>query len=367
MTKEQKAVSDRIRLSGGFKNFRLEALFRKEKAQTTAMKIRAFFVLYAVVYSCFAVLAPNHELRFAGGALAASQALNLLRLPRKTARLNLLTGFASVLFFGFALFYALFAGGMHPLFYLGLLVPFLLLEMPLKFIAGVTLPPFLAVLLITGTGNAAVGILLFIIGAVYYIVSSYMRRSYFLHQRRENAGAAAHPAQHPAGNGSGKDPLTGLASLGAFLEKAETLLKGSPAENDSFMLVFDIDGFEKINKTHGLETGDMLLKGTAQRLRSIVGSSGITAKTGGGEFAVFLADETEKTAKGMAEKIRVNIENSRWKTPKSEATVTVSAGLALVCPEGTESAADVFYKAREAMFTAKTNGRNRVVFHSTEC
>lgn len=364
MTKEQKAVADRIRLAGGFKNRRLEALFRREKAKTSAMKVRLLFALYAVVYSFFAVSAQAQEMRLAGAVSAVLSAACVLRLPVKPSRMNILAGTAVFIFFVFFLVNALYTGEMHPAVYAGLIIPFLLIEIPLKTLVYITLLPFFAVKLITGTGIAAAALLI-PAGALFYVISSYMRRSYFLHMRRGQAGAGAAHSVTTAGNGSGKDTLTGLIGLGAFLEKADAQLQGKPAENDSFIIVCDIDGFEKINNAYGQETGDMILRTAAHRLRSLVGPADLIARTGGGEFSVFLADETEETAKNLAERLRVNMENSIWKTRKSDAAVTLSAGVALVCPEGVQGAADVFHKAREAMFTAKANGRNRTAFYDS--
>ncbi|QAR32522.1 GGDEF domain-containing protein [Geovibrio thiophilus] len=368
MTKEQKAVSDRIRLSGGFKNRRLEALFRREKAGVTIMKMRLFFTLYAVMYSVYAASAQPPEVRIAGALLAVLSAVCVLRLPKKPARANILSGTSVLVFFVFNLLYSFLVGETHPLIYAGLLVPFIFPEIPLKTLIYLTLLPFFTLKWLTGAGSGLAAVLIIFAGTVFYVITSYMRRSYFLHMRRESAGERTGHFAQAAGNGSGKDLLTGLKTLDTFLEQADSLLKGKPAENDSFIIVCDIDGFDKINRAHGQEAGDMILQGTAQRLRSMVSPADIIARTGGGEFSVLLADETEATAGKLAERIRINIENSRWKTPKSESMVTVSAGIAIVCPEGTENAADVFYKAREAMFTAKANGRNRTAFYSSgEC
>jgi diguanylate cyclase (GGDEF)-like protein len=362
MTKEQKAVSDRIKLADGFKNKRLEALFRREKMKATAMKTRLFFAVYAIMYSYFAAFSQFSEVRAAGAAMAVLSVVFVIRVLRRISHLNYLTGGGVLLLFVFCALSALSSGKMPLILYAGIILPFLLLEMPLKALIYLTVLPFTALIFITNTGSALLAVFLELSGICIYTIYGYMRRSYFLHMRREKAGQRSSQTIKSAGNGKGKDTLTGLITLGVFLELAEKIME-TPSKNDSFMIVLDIDGFEKINRAFGQESGDMILKETAQRLKSLISPADLLARTGGGEFALLLADETEKHAKGLTERIRVNMENSRWKTQKSEAVVTISAGIALVCPEGMESAADVFHKAREAMFTAKSHGRNRIAMY----
>jgi two-component system cell cycle response regulator len=84
----------------------------------------------------------------------------------------------------------------------------------------------------------------------------------------------------------------------------------------------------------------------------------VVARYGGEEFLVVLADAPPEEAVAIAERLRVALEKTPVPTGQSEASVTVSIGLAIT-PVGV-SAGEAVAAADTALYRAKALGRNRV-------
>jgi diguanylate cyclase len=82
------------------------------------------------------------------------------------------------------------------------------------------------------------------------------------------------------------DPLTGLPNRTAFIAGLRAALD-DPASHPVAVALLDLNDFKEVNDTHGHETGDRLLIGCAERLRTITPASGLVARLGGDEFALF--------------------------------------------------------------------------------
>src|SRR5262249_37387071 len=91
------------------------------------------------------------------------------------------------------------------------------------------------------------------------------------------------------------DPLTGLLNRSAFAEAVDLRLAGEDGARLS-ILYLDLDGFKEINHTRGHQTGDELLVCVGERIRAVIGQSGVLARLGGDEFALMLAAVSEKDA-----------------------------------------------------------------------
>ena len=82
------------------------------------------------------------------------------------------------------------------------------------------------------------------------------------------------------------DPLTGLANRTAFLGALDRAL-GDPRNHPVAVALLDLNDFKDINDTHGHDTGDEVLRHTADRLQHAVAES-MVARLGGDEFAAFV-------------------------------------------------------------------------------
>jgi diguanylate cyclase (GGDEF)-like protein len=123
------------------------------------------------------------------------------------------------------------------------------------------------------------------------------------------------------------------------------------------ILVFDVDHFKKVNDQFGHDTGDRVLSTIAQVIGNNVRQTDVLGRWGGEEFILICPQITLEQVKGLAEKLRLAIEEQEFNTPNGALKVTISIGAAIVDPQETFEAA--FKRADTALYKAKNSGRNQ--------
>ena len=157
---------------------------------------------------------------------------------------------------------------------------------------------------------------------------------------------------------SASDSLTGLSNRRVLTQRlSEELLRAQRQSHSFTMVMLDVDHFKKYNDTHGHPAGDEVLKKVANILRNCTRAGDCTARYGGEEFAVLLSGKSGDTALQLAERIRERVAAEEFVGGK----VTISAGIAEF-PQHGHTAEAVISSADEALYEAKREGRNRVVF-----
>ena len=128
------------------------------------------------------------------------------------------------------------------------------------------------------------------------------------------------------------------------------------------VLMIDVDKFKTYNDTYGYQHGDIVLQMVAETiLSSLKRTIDFVARWGGEEFAVLLPNTDETGALHVAENIRRKVEKTGMPDVKEDATkVTVSIGVNTYVPLPESSMEQLIAKADEALYRAKTAGRNRV-------
>lgn len=155
------------------------------------------------------------------------------------------------------------------------------------------------------------------------------------------------------------DPLTNLFNRRAINEKTTELSARAARRGKSVaFMMLDLDGFKKINDLYGHDSGDVLLREVADRMREVVPPSSIIARLGGDEFGICIVFEPEypetidRVAEDLVEAIARPIQIS-----DSEQTVTASIGIAR--PEFDCDSIDMLIRRADiALYAAKKNGRN---------
>lgn len=159
------------------------------------------------------------------------------------------------------------------------------------------------------------------------------------------------------------DELTGLYNRRYFDRHLSLMLeKAQSQDRDMAVMLIDMDFFKSVNDTHGHDTGDAVLREFADRLRRNIRGVDLACRFGGEEFVVLMPDTDWRQAQGVAERVRQAVAEKVFATSNARPlTLTVSVGLAL-----NESDLDtpemMLKRADVALYRAKREGRNRVVF-----
>ncbi|MGD2179566.1 EAL domain-containing response regulator [Lusitaniella coriacea] len=135
--------------------------------------------------------------------------------------------------------------------------------------------------------------------------------------------------------------------------------------NSTLIPVFCIglDRFNRINDNLGYESGDLLLKAVAERLRKSVENQAVVAHLSADEFAIILTPiERKSFAQNVAEEIQKSLIQS-FTINKQEIFVTASIGIALYSRDG-NSIEKLLQNAKKAMTKVKHRGGNGYDFYS---
>ena len=132
--------------------------------------------------------------------------------------------------------------------------------------------------------------------------------------------------------------------------------------SDLSILLLDIDFFKLLNDRIGHQAGDECLRRLGTLLKASVRShADIAARYGGEEFAFVLPDTTSKSAARFAEGLRAAVERLALPNPGSPlGIVTISIGCATLTRGVTVDPGALLKAADDALYGAKTSGRNRV-------
>jgi diguanylate cyclase (GGDEF)-like protein len=166
---------------------------------------------------------------------------------------------------------------------------------------------------------------------------------------------------------SSKDGLTGINNRRRFDEYLENEWNRSARSKSPLSLILcDIDFYKAYNDTYGHLAGDDTLKKVASILEHYARRAGdMAARYGGEEFVILLPDTDAEKAVHIAEQIRASVEDLRvlHKSSQIHDYLTVSIGVATIVPAREQNPSTLINLADEALYRAKHNGRNRVMFH----
>nr|MBA3241503.1 sensor domain-containing diguanylate cyclase [Acidobacteriota bacterium] len=158
------------------------------------------------------------------------------------------------------------------------------------------------------------------------------------------------------------DPLTALVNRRYLEERLSEEVERSKRHrySMSFMMV-DIDDFKAYNDKHGHQAGDLALEMTAQCLKSALRSADVAARYGGEEFSILLPQTGIGEALVIAERIRRRVERTHFPHDQLQplGAVTVSIGISAFGVD-LDTPASVIYAADQALYVAKSRGKNCV-------
>jgi diguanylate cyclase (GGDEF)-like protein/PAS domain S-box-containing protein len=166
-----------------------------------------------------------------------------------------------------------------------------------------------------------------------------------------------------------QDSLTGLANRRLFDQALDAeYQRARRIGNHLSLIMLDVDHFKQFNDELGHPAGDDCLRAIATVISAPLHRPGdLAARYGGEEFAVILPGTDLASARDMAWKIVASVRDlgiGHASNPRR--TVTISAGIASMTPAAPcSNAVQLLEWADEALYTAKTNGRDRAHAHPT--
>ena len=162
------------------------------------------------------------------------------------------------------------------------------------------------------------------------------------------------------------DMLTDLPNRALFPDRLTTEMRRAQRSGAKVaLLMLDLDHFKAVNDTLGHDQGDQLLVQAAQRLRGCVRGADTVARMGGDEFMVILGDlDNLRAVETIAANILQSL-NKPYELTGGIGTVSASVGIALY-PDDASDVENLVKRADQAMYAAKTAGRNRFSFYTKD-
>ena len=160
------------------------------------------------------------------------------------------------------------------------------------------------------------------------------------------------------------DPLTGLYNRSYFLYRLEEELSYSSRHRAPFaLLMLDLDDFKAVNDRLGHSEGDRVLKRIGDLLRKATRREDVPSRYGGDEFILLLLGCGVSDALDKAERLRTLL--STRALPKEEAFgLTIGCSLSLLHSnelKGEQDVPSVLRKLDDALYEAKSRGKNQIV------
>jgi diguanylate cyclase (GGDEF)-like protein/PAS domain S-box-containing protein len=155
------------------------------------------------------------------------------------------------------------------------------------------------------------------------------------------------------------DTLTGLANRAMFESEINRHLQQALG---SFMIAYiDIDNFKAINDSMGHQVGDLFLVYLAECLRAEVSEPNFVARLGGDEFAILFLSISKEELLEHIDRIRNRISKT-WTIENYQFYISMSIGV-VHCPKDGSDSTVLLKNADIAMYEAKREGKNRILFY----
>lgn len=152
-----------------------------------------------------------------------------------------------------------------------------------------------------------------------------------------------------------KDPLTDANNRRAMEQKLLDIIAFQRRDQSkpASLILMDLDKFKDVNDHYGHARGDDILVAFVKNIQNRIRATDRLYRFGGEEFVVIAENTPLKDAMGLAEELRVSVEQDGW---LAQHKVTISIGTAKYAPD--ETAFEWLGRADKAMYQAKEHGRN---------
>lgn len=156
------------------------------------------------------------------------------------------------------------------------------------------------------------------------------------------------------------DQMTGLLNKYTIRFLIEEDLANAPADKQSAMILIDLDHFKQINDTLGHLVGDSFICQTSSIIQNYFKAHALCGRIGGDEFLVYISNITDPSSILLQTGI-LKQELCR-RTSERNLTITTQASIGIAfSSESCRDYESLFAAADDALYRAKTEGRNRIV------
>ena len=157
------------------------------------------------------------------------------------------------------------------------------------------------------------------------------------------------------------DQLTGIFNRYWFENRVNKAIEEVHSDNANYVMAFlDLDKFKAVNDTGGHLAGDELLRRVSALIKGELSDTDYIARLGGDEFAILFESKDINSATSTCNKICRKVDEFRFNWEDNTFHIGVSIGVVDVTDE-TPNLTELFRKSDKACYSAKNEGRNRVV------
>jgi diguanylate cyclase (GGDEF)-like protein len=157
------------------------------------------------------------------------------------------------------------------------------------------------------------------------------------------------------------DSLTGIFNRRHFMEIVRiSIEKARREKEDCYLVMLDIDKFKDVNDTYGHQTGDKVLIDITTRIQTKIRLYDLFARYGGEEFIIFIPHVSKEKVCEIGERLRLSLSSRSFIYDNISLNCTASFGIAKMEDYNLDKA---IRQSDEALYSAKRNGRNCVVYY----
>jgi diguanylate cyclase (GGDEF)-like protein len=163
-----------------------------------------------------------------------------------------------------------------------------------------------------------------------------------------------------------KDGLTNIYNFRYFSKQFINEVRRSKRyKHPLSLMMIDLDRFKEFNERFGHGEGNRLLKTVADLIKNSIREVDLLARFGGDEFVIILPETSRHEAEKVAHRILRAIKGHHYIVKDQSYRLSVSIGLCSSPELELKSAKDFFMRTDEALFQAKSKGRNQIYVYQS--
>jgi diguanylate cyclase len=165
------------------------------------------------------------------------------------------------------------------------------------------------------------------------------------------------------------DVLTGMLNRVGILSELSAEMDRTRREGGTLLVALvNLDQFKRVNDDFGYQAGDEALRWFSAAVGAAIRVYDHAGRYGGDEFLLVLTEIPWGGAEERLASLHASISNLEIHTREAEFGITCSMGATAFAPtSGCESPECLLACADEALYAAKTKGRNRAILHNAAC